>query len=190
MKSPILETERLILRPLKMSDVEAQYRYFNDYEIVRYLAAGLPWPYKKEDAEYFMRQIAMAPDNPSYFWAITKKDRQEFFDEMIGLIELRPHKEEGCRGFWLGHPFHGQGIMSEAATVTTDFWFDELKKPVINLHNGKTNEASRRIKEKVNARFITLIKGEYMDPKLTHTEVWEITADEWHKFRRKNVTQP
>ncbi len=184
MQPPILETERLILRPLKITDAEAHYRYFNDYEVTRYLASSLPWPYPVGGSEHFISKV-LAPDQQNYYWAITKKDRGALSDEFIGVIELRPNDEEGQRGFWLARDFHNQGIMTEAAMVTTDFWFDVLKKPRLHLSNAQTNEASRRIKEKTGARFIELVPSSFVDPALTHSEHWEISAEDWKAFRHK-----
>ena len=41
--TPVLETRRLILRPLRQEDVPAIQRRFPRWEIVRYLAARVPW---------------------------------------------------------------------------------------------------------------------------------------------------
>lgn len=180
---PILETERLILRPMRIEDAEAHFRYINDWEVARYLGASFPWPYPEGGSVYFLTKYT-GNDVESWFWAITHKERGEFADEMIGIIELRPQQTEGQRGFWLGRAFHGQGIMTEAAAITNDFWFDKLKKPFLNMHNASTNLASRRIKEKTGAKLIGLKDStNYLDPSFTQTEIWELTAEDWHRFR-------
>lgn len=178
---PVLETDRLILRPPHPGDAEAYYRYFNDWEIVRYLGRGVPWPYTPAIAEEFITRM-IAEANP-LFWVITKKDRGDKSDELIGAIEFFPEGDQGQRGFWLGREFQGQGLMTEAAIAATDYWFDGLKKPVLRLRNAVTNPASRRIKEKTGARFLAIVEKDYMDPDFTHAETWEITADDWRRFR-------
>lgn len=40
-----LETPRLILRPLQLDDAEQSDRLFPQWDIVKYLNAGVPWPY-------------------------------------------------------------------------------------------------------------------------------------------------
>ena len=48
---------------------------------------------------------------------------------MIGFIS--PMRKPGHnRGFWLGLPWHGQGLMTEACDAVTDYWFDVLREPV------------------------------------------------------------
>ena len=48
--TPVLETDRLVLRPLRQEDVPAIQRRFPQWDVVRYLAARVPWPYPPDDA--------------------------------------------------------------------------------------------------------------------------------------------
>gem|GEM_PF-4771929 len=50
---PTLETARLALRPVEMADAPAIQRLFPQWEIVRHLNAGVPWPYPEDGAESF-----------------------------------------------------------------------------------------------------------------------------------------
>ena len=54
--TPVLETERLILRPPRESDTPAVQRRFPHWEVVRYLHAEVPWPYPDDGAaEHWVR---------------------------------------------------------------------------------------------------------------------------------------
>ena len=55
MATPILTTERLMLRPLALSDAPAIQRHFNNWNIIRNLAAVVPWPYPADGAERFTK---------------------------------------------------------------------------------------------------------------------------------------
>jgi [ribosomal protein S5]-alanine N-acetyltransferase len=55
MKTPLLQTERLILRPIAMSDAPAVQRHFNNWNIIRNLSTVVPWPYPPDGAESFIR---------------------------------------------------------------------------------------------------------------------------------------
>lgn len=186
MKPPILETKRLILRPVKLQDAEAYFRYFNDWEIIRHLGKGVPWPYTQEAANFFISE--MISEENSLFWAITNKDRGQQADELIGVIEFFPEQQDGQRGFWLAREFQNNGLMTEAAIAVTDYWFNVLQKPILRLRNAITNPASRRIKEKTGATFIGTTSKEYMDPNINEAEIWEITVDTWHKFRQLKIS--
>ena len=39
------ETERLILKPITKQDIASYQKNFADYEVIRFLAATVPWPY-------------------------------------------------------------------------------------------------------------------------------------------------
>lgn len=47
---PTLTAPRLILRPLELSDAPAVQAVFPRWEIVRFLAARVPWPYPPDGA--------------------------------------------------------------------------------------------------------------------------------------------
>lgn len=48
--TPALESARLLLRPLELSDAAAVQLIFPKWEIVRYLANKVPWPYPPDGA--------------------------------------------------------------------------------------------------------------------------------------------
>jgi [ribosomal protein S5]-alanine N-acetyltransferase len=84
---------------------------------------------------------------------------------VIGTINLRTRENEN-RGFWLGLPWQGQGLMSEACEVVTDFWFDTLKFPVLRAPKAVVNCASRRISEKQGMRIVATEDRDYVSGRL------------------------
>lgn len=52
--TPVLQTERLILRPLMPADAPVIQRRFPHWEIVRYLNPRVPWPYPADGAIRFI----------------------------------------------------------------------------------------------------------------------------------------
>lgn len=57
--TPDLETPRLILRPLKLSDAEQTQVLFPHWEIVRYIRNAVPWPYPPNGAYTYYRDVAL-----------------------------------------------------------------------------------------------------------------------------------
>src|SRR5947209_4289295 len=143
---PVLETARLILRPLELSDADEIQRLFPQWEIVRYLADRVPWPYPSDGAYVFCRDVALPAmaSGDAWHWTLRLKDAPH---QMIGSIGLMKG-EDTNRGFWLALPWQGKGLMSEAAEVVTDYWFNDLKLPVLRVPKAMGNIASRRISEK------------------------------------------
>src|SRR5207237_1114224 len=54
---PILVTPRLILRPLDLADAGAIQTLFPQWEVVRFLASRVPWPYPADGALTFIRDM-------------------------------------------------------------------------------------------------------------------------------------
>jgi RimJ/RimL family protein N-acetyltransferase len=178
---PELETRRLALRPLTLADAEQVQKIFPHWEIVRYLNNRVPWPYPPDGAYTYYRDVALPAieRGEEWHWPLRLKDDPA---RVIGMITLM--KREGKnRGFWLGLPWHGQGLMSEACEVVTDYWFDVLKFPVLRIPKAAANTASRRISERQGMRMIGTDERDYVSGRLL-TEIWEITAEEW-RARRK-----
>jgi len=153
-KTPVLETERLILRPLRLEDAPAIQRRFPRWEIVRYLNAQVPWPYPPDDAATHVAQcVAEMAEGEKHYWTITLKGEP---DEPIGRIDLWPDDgvSRDMRGFWLDPEYQGQGLMTEAAERVTEYAFVELRWPHLWLSNAEANSASGRIKEKQGAQFV------------------------------------
>jgi len=182
-----LTTERLVLRPLELSDAADCHLLFPRWEIVRYLAKGVPWPYPPDGAHVFYRDVALPAmeRGEAWHWSLRLKTAPE---QMIGSIALLKGDRLN-RGFWLGLPWHGQGLMSEAVDAATHYWFEVLKFPVLRAHKAIANVASRRISEKQGMRVIAREDHDYVCGRLP-SEIWEITAEEWkrNKAKRKEVT--
>ena len=75
MKTPILQTERLILRPIALEDAPSVQKYFNKWNIIRNLAAVVPWPYPDNGAETFIREqcFPQMEVGTSFIWGIVPK---------------------------------------------------------------------------------------------------------------------
>jgi [ribosomal protein S5]-alanine N-acetyltransferase len=178
---PSLETPRLWLRPLTLDDAGQIQRLFPHWEIVRLLAAVVPWPYPPDGALTYIRDIVLPQmeRGEAWHWSLRLKTEPE---TVIGVISLMTGEEHN-RGFWIGLPWQGQGLMTEAADAVTDYWFDVLKFPVLRAPKAAANLASRRISEKQHMRLVATEEREHVSGRQP-SERWEITADEWHTARR------
>ncbi|MGB6875727.1 MAG: GNAT family N-acetyltransferase [Candidatus Acidiferrales bacterium] len=182
-KIPTLKTPRLLLRPLELADAEQIQLLFPHWEIVRYLANRVPWPYPPDGALQYVRDVALPAVERSEAWHWTLRLKTEP-DQMIGFISLMKSGKEN-RGFWMGLPWQGRGLMTEACDAVTGHWFDVLKFPVLRAPKATENAASRRISEKQGMRMVASEERDYISGRLPG-EIWEITAEEWRK--RKGVS--
>lgn len=180
--TPILHTPRLVLRPLELADAEQAQALFPQWEIVRFLTNRVPWPFPPDGALAFYRDVALPASERGEAWHWTlgiKIDPAR----LIGTISLMKSEDEN-RGFWIGIPWQGRGLMTEACDAVTDFWFDDLKFPVLRAPKAIANLGSRRISEKQGMRVIRTEERDYVSGRLP-SEVWEITAEEWRARRAK-----
>ena len=177
---PTLDTARLILRPLSLGDEAAIQRIFPQWEIVRWLDAGVPWPYPDDGARYFLEQVALPQmaAGTAWHWGIF---RREAPDDLIGEITLQDVTDHH-RGFWIDPHWQGHGYASEAAEAVTEFWFETLNRPVLRVPKAAANVASRRISEKQGMRAIGQFTGELVSG-LYEFELWELTREEWRSRR-------
>jgi [ribosomal protein S5]-alanine N-acetyltransferase len=178
---PTLETPRLLLRPLELADAEQAQILFPHWEIVRYLDKIVPWPYPPDGAFAWYRDFALPAIERGEEWNWTLRLKSSP-SRMIGNINLRK-RENNNRGFWMGLPWQRQGLMTEACEAVNDYWFDVLKFPVLRAPKAVVNIGSRRISEKTGMRIVATEERAYVSGRFP-TEIWEITADEWHARRQ------
>lgn len=177
---PVLQTARLWLRPLKLADAEQAQLLFPQWDIVRLLAAGVPWPFPPDGVHQYYQHVALPAmeRGDEWHWTLRLKTAPE---QLIGAISLIKTGVTN-RGFWLGKPWHGQGLMSEACDAVTDYWFSSLGFDKMRVVKAAANIASRRISEKQGMRLVETAEIAYVSGTLP-TEVWEMTTQEWRSRR-------
>ncbi|MFN7997026.1 MAG: GNAT family N-acetyltransferase [Bryobacteraceae bacterium] len=179
---PELETPRLLLQPLRIEDAEQVQQLFPVWEVVRYLAGRVPWPFPPGGVYRFYRDVALPgmESGKQWHWTLRLKTAP---GAIIGAITLQDDPDTN-RGFWLGVPWQGQGLMTEACAIVTDYWFDTLGFPVLRIPKAAVNLPSRRISEKSGMRLIATEERAYVCGRLL-TEIWEISAEEWRSRRAR-----
>jgi RimJ/RimL family protein N-acetyltransferase len=167
-----------------LADAEQTQHLFPHWEIVRYLANVVPWPYPPDGAYTHYRDTALPAmeRGEAWHWTLRLKTDPE---RLIGSINLRKGGDTN-RGFWLGLSWHGQGLMTEACDAVTDFWFNTLNFPVLRVTKAVANVASSRISEKGGMRIVAMEERDYVCGRLP-TEIWEITAEEWNARSKRKI---
>lgn len=181
---PSLKGERISLEPLMLTDSHAIQRLFPHWEIVRYLAQGMQWPYPADGARKLLQEVTFpaVAEGVELAWAIRLNGKQR---PLIGAISLFDRPDDN-RGFWLGLDWQGRGLMTEACRLATDYWFDVLRFPVMRVPKAMANTASRRLSEREGMRLIRVGHRNFVSGRMPFG-VWETTAAEW---RSRVVTPP
>lgn len=176
-----LETARLWLRPLALSDAPQIQDQFPHFEVLKYMTASIPWPYPDSGAiEFLSAMIPRIDAREQYHWAIRLKRSSE--DGLIGVIGLMPDSDSDNRGFWLARPFWGQGYMKEAVRAVNNFAFNELRMDALILCNAEPNIASHRLKETTGAIETRREIRSYVGGEFTCV-IWRLTREAWRANR-------
>lgn len=148
-----LETERLILRQWKKSDLEPFYRLNSDVEVMRYFPSVLNQYQSNEFAIDIQKRLAT---NGWGLWALEMKESGSF----IGFVGLNPVNRkipidkwlEGPRievGWRLAKEAWGKGYATEAAIRCVEFGFRQLNlKELVSftsVHNHPSMAVMKRV---------------------------------------------
>lgn len=144
-----IETPRLVLRAPIRGDVPDLVKLADNKAIFEVMAR-LPHPYTRADGIAFVEIFAQRPDERPY--AITLNDQ---FIGVVGLTFFTDSPPE--LGYWLGEPYWGQGIMSEAVKGLIEAAFATHLFPRIRSRALKTNLRSQNVLEK--AGFVKIREG-------------------------------
>jgi [ribosomal protein S5]-alanine N-acetyltransferase len=142
---PRLETYRLVLRPPEYSDAPAFTALLGDFEVAKNLSRA-PHPYQLSDAYDFVSSAAQnrARGEGFIFSVLYKED-----EALLGTCGLRLQDGVFDLGYWIGRPYWGMGIATEAARKLISFAFNSLKAESLTAGWFHDNPASGRVLEKL-----------------------------------------
>ncbi len=142
----VLKTERLVLRPWRLSDLDDFYEYASVDGVGE--MAGWPHHKSKDDSLVILKRFI---ENKRTF-AI------EYNNKAIGSLGIEEYDEDKLPelkdlkareiGYVLAKPYWGLGLMPEAVKRVIDYLFTELKLDVLVCGHYQFNNQSRRVQEK------------------------------------------
>lgn len=141
-----IKTERLLLRPLNIGDLNTVHEYASDVENSRYMMF-LPNETIEETAEFLTRVTAeWEKSEPTFYeFAVVLNALQ------IGAVSvyLDEKKEVGELGWVLNRKYQKMGYASEAARAVKDFAFNVLHLKKLIAQCDHRNAPSYRVMEKI-----------------------------------------
>ncbi|MCR5873582.1 GNAT family N-acetyltransferase [Phenylobacterium sp. J426] len=135
--TPLIQTDRLILRRPVISDAGELCQLANDLGVAGMLST-MPYPYTPKHADEFLgRETHWREPN----FAI---EHREFgFMGMIGVSEKEPGRPE--IGYWLGRPFWGRGYATEALRGALGWMTSDWRRKVVWAGHFSDNKASGQV---------------------------------------------
>lgn len=167
MKKPI-ETERLLLRELQLSDADGMFELDSNPNVHLFLG-NRPVKHIEESIKYIHFVQKQYKDFGIGRWAVILKETNEFLGwSGIKFItdEINGHKNFYEIGYRFIEKHWGKGYATEAGKAFVDYAFNEIKADAIYAYADAGNENSRRILEKLGLRYVNSFEYE------EELEVW------------------
>ena len=149
MKKTILRCPALWMRPLAEQDIAPILKYASAPEIAA--NTFVPHPYPPQAAHEFVRKVGEEwRSDQAYTFAIIEA-QSDCFAGVMGIHPVREHKRAEV-GYWIGLPWWGRGLATQALRLVIQFGFEELGLKRIAAGHFARNPASGRVMQKANMR--------------------------------------
>ena len=164
---PTIETERLVLRQVRISDVEDVYEYAKCDDVTKYLL-WTPHVDKEHTQNYLSYVQERYKMGDFYDWAVVCKENGKMIGT-CGFTRFDCRNNAAEVGYVINPAYHGVGIATEAVGRVIRFGFDELDLNRIEGRFMIENNASRRVMDKNGMKYEgtvrqgIFVKGEYRD---------------------------
>lgn len=147
----LIETPRLLIRPLTMEDEDGMFEMDSDPEVHRYLG-GKYYKSIEESRENIRIVRQQYDDHGIGRWAVLDKSNGEFlgwvgFKFMTDKVNGHVHHYDF--GYRLKSSAWGKGIASEAGKASLEYGLNEMKLQPVYAMTDVANSASRRVLEKL-----------------------------------------
>jgi len=137
------------VRSWEWRDRDALVRHANNKKVSINLRDRFSYPYTVRDARNWLDMVV--DEKPETSFAI------DVAGEAVGGIGFTPQHDVARRsaeiGYWLGEPFWGRGIATEALVAVTDYAFANFDLCRLYAHVFDWNGASARVLEKAGYVF-------------------------------------
>ncbi|PSW62994.1 N-acetyltransferase [Photobacterium kishitanii] len=151
---PLLTTERLILRPLELSDATKIQQLAGNADIANG-TISVPHPYSDGMAgKWIGKHLAGWCSRQSAIFAITLKSNHQ----LVGCAGLENINQNSAQlGYWIGVPFWGNGYCTEAVERIKEFGFNKLHLQHLYGRHLKTVSGPENVMLKIGMKNVTTL---------------------------------
>ena len=140
---PELETDRLILRQLRLEDEKELYALRTNESVNQYIKRATPQN-SGEVKDFILLINLLIMENKGLFWVITFKDNPTLLGTAC-LWKFENYSNGAEVGYELDPKYHRQGIMSEVLPALLKLGFEELKLDMIEAFTHFENSNSIKL---------------------------------------------
>lgn len=174
-----LSTSRLLLRKLRLEDVQTYFDRLGSSEAVTKYMLWNPHRDISESEASIRKALRRYEEGRCYRWGIALKSD----DSIIGVMELLRFDEEAgtCSfAYMLAEEFWGQGYGTEALRAALNFAFTEMEVSAVEADHMEENAASGAVMRKAGMTQVRRESGKYeKNGVLYDAPVYRITAEEF-----------
>jgi len=164
------EVSGVFLRQWKFEDAQDLAFVMNNKNVQDNLRDGIPFPYTENDAEEYIKAALEDASDRRYAFAITYHGKAV---GSIGVYRLsNVHRLTAEIGYYIGEPYWGKGIGTEAIRQIVDFTFSDTDIVRVFAEPYAHNAASCRILEKAGFQLEGILRsnaiknGQILDMKM------------------------
>ena len=178
-----LETRRLILRPLKISDADDTVKGISNPNVTKWLLV-VSYPYKKKDAISWIKHTQSEwkkKNKEGYHFGIELKEEGRIIGG-CGLDSVNGYS--ASIGYWLGEKYWNKGYGSEMLEALIDFAFKNIKLKRLEADVFAGNPSSGKLLEKYGFKKEGLKRQACIckaDGKVKDEIVYGLLRREWKK---------
>jgi RimJ/RimL family protein N-acetyltransferase len=168
---PTIETARLTLRPPRPADAPRLAGLANDFDVAK-MTTSMPHPYRLADAEAFVERALAADPAAEATFAIDLRG-----EGVVGVIGFDPDGVLAREtGYWIGRPYWGRRLMTEALTAALAWARDEWGRRCVTARHFVDNPASAAVLSRAGFLHTGRIEQRHCaarrEPVLTRWMVW------------------
>lgn len=180
----ILETERLIIKPITIGDKDEIFEYRRDKETNKYQG----WiPETIEDVEEFIGNTSKQINVPETWFqlVIVDKETQKIVGD-LGIHFIDPENGQAEIGCTLNKDYQNKGFATESVIKVIDYLFKELNKHRIIASIDPENKNSIRLVERIGFRKEAhFVESLFINGKWVDDLMYALIEKDWDKTNKK-----
>jgi ribosomal-protein-alanine N-acetyltransferase len=184
-----LETERLILRQPRLSDVKDFLEGLNNKSLLKNITP-FEYPIKENDFIEVIKNTRKEWKNEykqNYIFAIELKSEKKVIGE-ASLSYVKKKHGTAETGSWLNEKYHRKGYITEAKIALNNFAFNELKLRKLISYIFVENKASNFVQNKIGYKLEGKLRKHVIctSTKKIHDEyLYGLLKSDWKKVLPK-----
>ncbi|MGC5248274.1 GNAT family N-acetyltransferase [Gordonia sp. DT219] len=183
----IIETSRMLLRPVERDDIDDLVRLDSDPLVMRFVSSGDATPRSTIEDWVVPRAQTELRTGRGGMWTVI--DRR--YGAFLGWVSLRAPRHSSRPelelSYRLRREYWGRGLATEAARIVTDRAFTDLAAQRLFASATSTHTASRRVMEKLGMRVCGIHVGDEYDPHGFGEVEYDLLREDW---QRRNAVWP